>query len=184
VLVVGCVSAASAASDQKASKRDVFVLDLDTKLPFPCPATKYFESAFRAQIKRDYAALFRVVRAEDFLGSFASDRSHMKDPEDSTKWLAPPPEWQCIATKGACSSVHACPLSSECQVFLTREQDEPVGIREHDGCQQGAGIRAGFEGNERFPRRASGQVILFVDCRVTVMNLLTMQVNNLLIALR
>lgn len=74
------------------------VYDLDTKLPFPCPLDKYFQLAIRndAQIPPDQRRLFRVVPGEVYLNTFASDRSHMMEPDGT--WLAPPPAYPCIHT--------------------------------------------------------------------------------------
>ena len=42
--------------------------------------------------------MFRVIPANVFLDTFASDRSHMLDAEG--KWLKPPPSYPCIQTEG------------------------------------------------------------------------------------
>ncbi len=44
---------------------------------------------------------FRVIPAEVFLATFASDRSHMKNEDGS--WMQPPPSYPCIATQGTVS---------------------------------------------------------------------------------
>ena len=41
--------------------------------------------------------MFRVIPAAEFLEKFASDRSHMVNTEG---WIAPPPSYPCIQTKG------------------------------------------------------------------------------------
>jgi hypothetical protein len=47
---------------------------------------------------RDIFRQFRVIPADEFLSTFASDRSHMLD-EDG-KWLKTPPSYPCLQTKG------------------------------------------------------------------------------------
>jgi hypothetical protein len=42
---------------------------------------------------------FRVVPAKYYLENFASDRSHMIDAKTGT-YLSPPPNYQCIESKG------------------------------------------------------------------------------------
>nr|CAB3465381.1 unnamed protein product [Digitaria exilis] len=54
------------------------VWDLDSDLPFPCP----------------FSQLFRMVHTPLFLQSFASDRSHMKDPAGN--WIQLPPKYDPI----------------------------------------------------------------------------------------
>lgn len=43
--------------------------------------------------------LFRVIHAPEFLRSFASDRSHMKDPEGN--WIQLPPKYEPIVAEGS-----------------------------------------------------------------------------------
>lgn len=45
-----------------------------------------------------YFRLFRVVSAEKFLESFASDRRHMRRPDDT--WIKPPPNYEPIQIPG------------------------------------------------------------------------------------
>ncbi|XP_048363966.1 protein N-terminal glutamine amidohydrolase [Sphaerodactylus townsendi] len=75
-----------------------FIYDLDTALPFPCPFDTYVEEAFKSDNILDAAfrRKVRVVRADLYLKTFASDRSHMKDA--SGDWLKPPPPYPCIET--------------------------------------------------------------------------------------
>jgi hypothetical protein len=62
-----------------------FVYDLDSRLPYPCPAPEYCMRTFgldkprfaREISKTREAQLARVVPASVFLSRFASDRSHM-----------------------------------------------------------------------------------------------------------
>lgn len=74
------------------------VYDLDTRLPFPCDFHQYFEEALKADdsFNECYQKYYRVISADEFLQSFASDRSHMKKPDGS--WLKPPPSYSCITT--------------------------------------------------------------------------------------
>ncbi|XP_056153850.1 protein N-terminal glutamine amidohydrolase isoform X2 [Lampris incognitus] len=75
-----------------------FIYDLDSTLPFPCDLQLYAAQAFRSdqQIKSNFHRKLRVVSSEDFLKTFASDRSHMKDTEGA--WRMPPPPYLPIHT--------------------------------------------------------------------------------------
>ncbi|CAN6328420.1 unnamed protein product [Urochloa humidicola] len=72
------------------------VWDLDSDLPFPSPFTQYVSDAIRPLAFGDsiYRRLFRVVHAPLFLQSFASDRSHMKNPAGN--WIQLPPKYDPI----------------------------------------------------------------------------------------
>ncbi|XP_063780460.1 protein N-terminal glutamine amidohydrolase isoform X2 [Pseudophryne corroboree] len=74
------------------------IYDLDTVLPFPCPCDLYIKEALRSDhnIPQDLRRKLRLVRADEFLRTFASDRSHMKDPDN--KWKKTPPSYPCIQT--------------------------------------------------------------------------------------
>uniref|UniRef100_A0A1W7RER6 Protein N-terminal glutamine amidohydrolase n=1 Tax=Agkistrodon contortrix contortrix TaxID=8713 RepID=A0A1W7RER6_AGKCO len=75
-----------------------FIYDLDTVLPFPCRFGTYIEEAFKSDsiINPDFRRKVRLVRADVYLKTFASDRSHMKDA--SGNWLKSPPPYPCIET--------------------------------------------------------------------------------------
>lgn len=49
--------------------------------------------------------MFRVIPAEEFLQTFASDRSHMLTPDGH--WMAPPPTYPPIKTKGIDTNTRA-----------------------------------------------------------------------------
>ncbi|CDH52600.1 protein n-terminal glutamine amidohydrolase [Lichtheimia corymbifera JMRC:FSU:9682] len=75
-----------------------YIYDLDTALPFPCPAHEYVIKAFKPelQLKEEYQRCFRLIPAKDYLRGFASDRSHML--VDGV-YASPPPEYPPIETK-------------------------------------------------------------------------------------
>ena len=76
---------------------EVIVWDLDTRLSFPAPFTEYAQKAIRPQdIPAQFQQLFRVVKGTDYLNNFASDRSHMVNPDGS--WKSPPPDYAPIHT--------------------------------------------------------------------------------------
>ncbi|XP_056378684.1 protein N-terminal glutamine amidohydrolase isoform X2 [Hyla sarda] len=79
-----------------------FIYDLDTLLPFPSPCDTYIKEALRLDhnIHRDFRRKLRVIRAEEYLRTFASDRSHMKDANN--EWRKPPPPYPCIKTPAIC----------------------------------------------------------------------------------
>ncbi|KAF7691266.1 protein N-terminal glutamine amidohydrolase [Silurus meridionalis] len=75
-----------------------FVYDLDTTLPFPCLLHVYSMEAFRSDVllKPDFRRKLRVIPADTYLKTFASDRSHMK--HSNGAWRMPPPPYPCIET--------------------------------------------------------------------------------------
>ncbi|XP_030363145.1 protein N-terminal glutamine amidohydrolase isoform X1 [Strigops habroptila] len=75
-----------------------FIYDLDTVLPFPCPFDVYSVEAFRLDdgLRPEFHRKIRMIRADLYLKTFASDRSHMKDANG--KWQKPPPSYPCIET--------------------------------------------------------------------------------------
>ncbi|XP_075599511.1 protein N-terminal glutamine amidohydrolase isoform X5 [Balearica regulorum gibbericeps] len=77
-----------------------FVYDLDTALPFPCPFDVDSVEAFRLDdsLHPEFHRKIRMIRADLYLKTFASDRSHMKDANG--KWQKPPPSYPCIETAG------------------------------------------------------------------------------------
>jgi len=76
------------------SHADAFILDMDSTLPYPCPMSKYLAQAFPPNVPPDYAPLFRVVSAQQYLCHLTSDRRHMI--LDDGTWGAPPPNYACI----------------------------------------------------------------------------------------
>ncbi|XP_072426985.1 protein N-terminal glutamine amidohydrolase isoform X2 [Chiloscyllium punctatum] len=74
------------------------IYDLDTTLPFPCPFDTYVKEAFRSEdlIRPAFRRKMRVLRADLYLKTFASDRSHMKDVNGT--WRMTPPPYPCIQT--------------------------------------------------------------------------------------
>lgn len=82
------------------------VYDQDSVLSFPCPFSEYWEDGIRsdASMRPDFVRNFRLVAAADFLQSFASDRSHMRNPVDGS-WLKPPPQYPCIQTPNSSNNL-------------------------------------------------------------------------------
>ncbi|XP_073535952.1 protein N-terminal glutamine amidohydrolase isoform X1 [Phyllobates terribilis] len=74
------------------------IYDLDTVLPFPCPCDTYIKEALRSDdiIHKNFRRKLRVIPADEYLKTFASDRSHMKDANN--EWRKPPPPYPCIKT--------------------------------------------------------------------------------------
>ncbi|XP_032832937.2 protein N-terminal glutamine amidohydrolase [Petromyzon marinus] len=87
-------------SSNSSSSSSSFVYDLDSTLPFPCTLDSYAAQALRPDrdLKRRYRRRLRVVPADTFMRTFASDRSHMQD--ELGQWRAPPPPHPCIRTEG------------------------------------------------------------------------------------
>ncbi|KAL8624670.1 hypothetical protein ACOMHN_038216 [Nucella lapillus] len=95
-----------------------WVYDFDTELPFPCRLDKYNALAIRDDciLKPEFRRSFRVVTGEEYLKTFASDRSHMVK-EDGT-WMADPPAYPCISTPECQDNL---------QEFLSMEQNTGIG---------------------------------------------------------
>jgi hypothetical protein len=77
------------------------VLDMDSYLPYPCALKDYLDGTFKINYSDEdeqkcYAPMFRVVRAENYLRHFYSDRMHMRKEDGS--WMAEPPAYDCITT--------------------------------------------------------------------------------------
>lgn len=70
------------------------VADLDTLLSFPCPVEEYLSNSFVP----GKSPMFRIVDADRYIQSFASDRRHMLDQDG--KHLQPPPPWNEIGRPG------------------------------------------------------------------------------------
>ncbi|XP_032659409.1 protein N-terminal glutamine amidohydrolase [Chelonoidis abingdonii] len=75
-----------------------FIYDLDTVLPFPCPFDTYIQESFKSDdiLLPGFRRKIRLIQADLYLKTFASDRSHMKDA--SGHWQKPPPSYPCIET--------------------------------------------------------------------------------------
>jgi hypothetical protein len=80
---------------------DSQVLDLDTRLGFPCAAPDYLARTFPSDAPEELRPLFKVIPAETYLDGFSSDRRHMRSSDGA--WLKPPPEWPCLSGKRAAS---------------------------------------------------------------------------------
>jgi hypothetical protein len=75
------------------------ILDVDTRLPYPCPLGEYLDASFPharsdgGDSSSRYLPRFRVVPARQYLKYFYSDRMHMfKD----GRWSSPPPDYEPI----------------------------------------------------------------------------------------
>ena len=85
---------------QDPMKTTTYVLDMDSRLPYPCPISTYLEKSFDFDYEaneemRQFAPSFRVIPAAVYLENFYSDRMHMFDREKQT-WSSPPPTYDCI----------------------------------------------------------------------------------------
>ncbi|KAH8117519.1 N-terminal glutamine amidase-domain-containing protein [Phellopilus nigrolimitatus] len=84
-----------------------WVYDFDSRLPMPCPWEDYVAATFPYTtaaaedagwtVPDAYRSVFRVVRGEEYVERFASDRTHMlaavPGPE---RYVSPPPAYACI----------------------------------------------------------------------------------------
>jgi hypothetical protein len=75
-----------------------WIWDLDSQLPFPCPAERYLRDTFpfHRRIRLAFRPRFRVVPAAEYHERFASDRSHMRTADGG--YSAPPPASPPIGT--------------------------------------------------------------------------------------
>jgi len=78
-----------------ATQQPTLVYDLDTRLPFPCPAHQYCSQALGSdrEMEEKFHRLLRLIPGPEFLTSLSSDRRHMRIGDE---WSAPPPPWPCI----------------------------------------------------------------------------------------
>ncbi|GFT82769.1 protein N-terminal glutamine amidohydrolase [Nephila pilipes] len=85
--------------------KGTLVYDLDSVLPFPVPLEKYAPLTFQIEthIQPIYHRYFRVIPAELFLRTFASDRSRMKNPDGS--WIKEPPPYPCLSTPNSTNNI-------------------------------------------------------------------------------
>ena len=71
------------------------ILDIDTWIrPYPTPLSQYLDESFPhasdPTFNKLYLPFFHVIKAEDFIREFYSDRSHMFK---NGKWSSPPPDY-------------------------------------------------------------------------------------------
>jgi hypothetical protein len=76
------------------------IYDFDSTLPIPISAKDYMQMTFRISEnwKEENLPCFKAIDAGDYLTSFVSDRSHMKDALGN--WLSSPPRWPIIGNNG------------------------------------------------------------------------------------
>lgn len=75
------------------------IWDLDTRLGMPVPVDDYVAQTFPQHPQTDpFEPLFRIVECDEFVETFSSDRSHMRN--QSGQWLQPPPAWEPICRDG------------------------------------------------------------------------------------
>jgi hypothetical protein len=72
------------------------IWDLDTRLPTPVDREQWIRHTFpdHRRVSPRWTPLVRRVEGDDYLASFSSDRSHMRDA--SGEWRAEPPPWEPI----------------------------------------------------------------------------------------
>jgi len=77
--------------------------DVDTTLGLPVAPKDYLDESFDRSVPPEYLPFFRLVPAEIFVATFASDRSHMRRRDGS--YHKPPPSWPPIGAPGAPSNL-------------------------------------------------------------------------------
>lgn len=83
---------------------EVLVYDFDTVLEFPTSFDNYVRKAIKPEYNIYHERLFRVIPAEIYLSTFASDRSHMRKPDGS--YMSEPPDYMPIKTEGCTNNIH------------------------------------------------------------------------------
>jgi hypothetical protein len=86
---------------------ELLVWDLDCALGFGIPFEPWATQSLRPQteLREQYRHCFRVASADEFLSGFASDRSHMRNPDGG--YQMPPPPKPCIVA--ASGETHTLP---------------------------------------------------------------------------
>lgn len=74
--------------------QQLFVIDLDTRLPVPFPLDAYLQYSFPQMLPQDFQPQFRLLDAHTYREQFSSDRSHMLT--EANRYLAEPPSWPAI----------------------------------------------------------------------------------------
>ncbi|KLO18794.1 hypothetical protein SCHPADRAFT_804892, partial [Schizopora paradoxa] len=81
-----------------------FVYDFDSRLEMPCAWEEYITLTFQDQegLPEQFRSLLRVVPGDVFVGSFASDRSHMVSLDgNGSRYISVPPPYACIVGEKA-----------------------------------------------------------------------------------
>ena len=83
-----------------------FIFDFDTSLSFKSLATDYYQQCLlpAANFRPQFSPIFRIIRAEDYLLHFASDRSHMIKADGS--YSSSPPTYPAIRTSQSTMNLH------------------------------------------------------------------------------
>ncbi len=75
----------------RAANEEAWVLDLDSRLPFPTPLFDYVRGSFPDAAPLGARPRFRPVSAPRYVRDFKSDRRHMR--RDDGSFVRPPPPW-------------------------------------------------------------------------------------------
>jgi N-terminal glutamine amidase len=91
------------------------VWDMDSTLSYPCRLSAYLDQTFPYDWPEPHGPQFRLVPADVYRNTFASNRSHMYS---HRKWSAAPPPYDVIQTD---SDTHTLPYLLD---FASRLRDE------------------------------------------------------------
>ncbi|RWS01621.1 protein N-terminal glutamine amidohydrolase-like protein [Dinothrombium tinctorium] len=88
------------------TESEPLVYDFDTLLAFPCKLVDYIKLSLQTEryLQPKHRRMFRVIKAEDYLKKFSSDRSRMRR-EDGT-WIKQPPSYPCILAEDGKSNLN------------------------------------------------------------------------------
>jgi hypothetical protein len=126
VILIQCTKNAMMAGDAQ-------VLDMDSRLPYPCTLDEYLDETFTkvkfvdVNASKKYAPKFRVIRAELYLTHFYSDRMHMFK---NGKWSSPPPTYDCIVTNLEGMNLNKEGKMSNLDDFISMEASGSNGMKE------------------------------------------------------
>ena len=99
------------------SEKQSYVYDFDSIYSFPVKFEEYCLNSFKEEpYKIQFHYQFRVIKAQEFLQTFASDRSRMKY-KDGT-FMKPPPNYDCIQTLNEIDNLN---------MFISMDQSFPIG---------------------------------------------------------
>lgn len=104
------------------------IWDLDSALPTPLDAERWLAATFAGTtaVGPDFAPRFRLLEADLYRRSLASDRRHMRHADGS--WHAPPPPWPPIGEGSNLMELLDMDRSSPGEVVGLDELDERLAL--------------------------------------------------------
>jgi protein N-terminal glutamine amidohydrolase len=96
-------------------KGESLIYDFDSTLAVPLSGKKYLETTFHANGNwgESDEPYFKSINSKDYINTFFSDRSHMKDSVGN--WLSEPPDWPAIGKGGGLALQTLLDFTGSCQ---------------------------------------------------------------------